>query len=255
MKKGFTVLPNLLTLGGLFNGFLSIVYTLERDFFHAAIFIFVALFFDMLDGQVARMSNSITKFGRELDSLSDMISFGISPGLLVFTWLLQPAGRFGWLAAFLYVACAALRLARFNARKDPDTTKFFFGLPTPAAAGFIASFYLFTTYYNLPESIIEKAAPLSVFVLATLMVSTIRYPSPKELPVMRNNHFQVLVLSVFLLIAIAYKPRLMLFLLGSIYIVSGPLYQLFFFKRQELKKQHATDNPAVIPLKKENSRP
>jgi len=252
MRKSFSLLPNLLTLGGLFNGFLSIVYTLERDFFHASVFIFVALFFDMLDGQVARLSHSTTRFGRELDSLSDVICFGISPGLLVFTWLLQPTGRFGWLASFLYVACAALRLARFNSRNDPDTTKYFFGLPTPAAAGLIASFNLFTTYINIPEAVVQRVAPAAVFIIAILMVSAIRYPSPKELPIMRNNQFQVLVLSVFLLVTIAYKPRLMLFFFGSVYLVSGPIYHFFFFKKREEKKNRTTaKSPDIIPLSKE----
>lgn len=244
-KKGAYFFPNLITTMGLFCGFLSLIFILEKNFFFASILIFGAALFDTLDGRAARISDSVTKFGKEYDSLADIISFGVAAGMLAYSWALKPAGRFGWLAAFLYVACTALRLARFNARDDPDKELFFFGLPSPVAAGFIASYYLFSRELVLAESITAPSLLFFVVILALLMVSNIRYRSLKEFSFMRKHPFNSLVLSVFILTMIAYNPSLMLFVFISIYILSGPFYNLYL-SRIERKTRSVQDQMIKI---------
>ena len=133
-KKSFYLLPNVFTTGALFAGFYSIVQAMNGHYDHAAIAIFVALIMDGLDGRIARLTQTQSAFGGEYDSLSDMVSFGVAPALVMYVWALQPLGRLGWVAAFIYCACAAIRLARFNVKLDIDNKKYFFGLPSPAAA-------------------------------------------------------------------------------------------------------------------------
>ena len=139
-KKGFYLLPNLFTTSALFAGFYSIVQAMNGNYDHAAMGIFVALIMDGLDGRVARLTNTVSDFGSEYDSLSDMVSFGVAPALVIYVWALQPLGKLGWIAAFIYCTCAAFRLARFNVKLDLDNKTHFFGLPSPAAATLLASF-------------------------------------------------------------------------------------------------------------------
>ena len=139
MRKGIYIIPNLITTTALFLGFSSIILSFQGDFKTAAWAILLAGIFDMLDGKVARLTNTTSKFGIEYDSLSDLISFGVAPGLLAFTWAFQPFGKSGWVAAFLYVVCAALRLARFNVQSETVEKQKFKGLPSPGAAGMIAA--------------------------------------------------------------------------------------------------------------------
>ena len=138
MKRGVYILPNLFTTGNLFCGFWSIISVFQEKYFYAAVAILLASVFDALDGKVARLSGATTKFGVQYDSLADLVSFGIAPALLAFSWALRPYGRFGWLAAFLFVVCGALRLARFNVQTASGEVKYFKGLPIPAAASMIA---------------------------------------------------------------------------------------------------------------------
>jgi len=148
--KGIYILPNLLTSISLFSGFYAIVASVNMQFTHAAYAVFVSAIFDMLDGRVARLTGSSSRFGMEYDSLSDVIAFGVAPGLLVYMWALKGYGRFGWLAAFLFVACGALRLARFNVQADNAQKKNFLGLPIPAAAATIAGSICFIPGSAIP---------------------------------------------------------------------------------------------------------
>ena len=147
-KKSFYLLPNILTTASLFSGFYAIVQSMNGAYDHASIAIFVALILDGLDGRVARMTNTQSAFGAEYDSLSDMVSFGVAPALVMYVWALNPLGKLGWIAAFVYCTCAAFRLARFNVKLDIDNKKFFSGLPSPAAATLLASFIWI--YYIIP---------------------------------------------------------------------------------------------------------
>ncbi|MCX5809390.1 MAG: CDP-diacylglycerol--serine O-phosphatidyltransferase [Proteobacteria bacterium] len=230
--KGIYILPNLLTSISLFSGFYAIVATIDRRFIYAAIAIFVSSIFDMLDGRVARMTGSSSKFGVEYDSLSDVIAFGVAPGLLIYLWALKGYGRFGWLAAFLYVACGALRLARFNIQVDTVQKKQFLGLPIPAAATVVAGSVLFNSWL-MPHGIDLKTVfiPILIYILAFLMVSDVRYLSFKDLAFFKGRPFRSTVTAVMLIVIIFLEPMITLFGLPFAYLLSGPVYTLLRRKK------------------------
>ncbi|PKN13814.1 MAG: CDP-diacylglycerol--serine O-phosphatidyltransferase [Deltaproteobacteria bacterium HGW-Deltaproteobacteria-4] len=232
LRKGVYILPNLFTTGCLFAGFYGIVSTMGGEYLAAAWFILVAAIFDGLDGKVARLTGTTSKFGVEYDSLADLVAFGVSPGLLMFAWALKPFGKLGWLAAFLYVVCCALRLARFNVQVATVESKRFVGLPTPAAAGMVASCVLI--FYELGGSgEIKKISVLVlIYVLAMLMVSNFRYYSFKDPELFKRQPFWVLVILIFLIIVIVAKPQISLFTLAFAYMLSGPISYLYSFSRR-----------------------
>ncbi|MBW2721490.1 MAG: CDP-diacylglycerol--serine O-phosphatidyltransferase [Deltaproteobacteria bacterium] len=216
-KRGIYLLPNLLTTGNLFCGFYSIIATINHDFRTAAIAILLAILFDILDGKVARLTGSSSRFGVEYDSLADLVAFGVAPALLVYMWALIPFGRLGWGAAFLFVACGALRLARFNSQADSTPKKHFVGLPIPGAALMVATTVMF--FYRMGGS-----GPTKHFhVLGFLMVSNIPYNSFKEFDGFQRMPFRTLFLIVLLLSVVTAQPSIMLFTLGLVYVSSGPL--------------------------------
>lgn len=217
------LLPNLLTTGNMFCGFFSIVSSIKGDFVIAAYAIVGAAIFDLLDGRVARITHSTSQFGAQYDSLSDLLSFGMAPGLLVFLWALQPFGRIGWLAAFLYVACTALRLARFNVQAQVLESKDFQGLPSPMSAGIIASAVL--AFRDLEIDGSRNGGLLAItLLLAFVMVSTFKYRSFKELDLRRRLPFKYLVLGVLIFIFVAWWPEVMLFVLFLSYAVLGAVF-------------------------------
>ena len=226
LRRGVYILPNLLTSGCLFAGFYSIASTFNAHFEKAAVAIVVAAIFDGLDGRVARMTGTTTKFGVEYDSLADVIAFGVAPAFLVYGWALSGFGRWGWLAAFLYLICGALRLARFNVQINTTEKGKFNGLPIPAAAIAIASIVLLFYYLGGSGSFRHFAVLLTIYVLAFLMVSTIRFNSFKDLEPFRRRPFNTLVVFIFLAILLAAEPQVMLFVLAAAYVVSGPLGEL-----------------------------
>jgi CDP-diacylglycerol--serine O-phosphatidyltransferase len=223
MKRGIYLLPNLLTTANLFCGFYGIIAAINYDFRTAAIAILVSCLFDILDGKVARLTGSISRFGVEYDSLADLVAFGVAPALLVYLWALKPFGRLGWAAAFLFVACGALRLARFNVQADSVSTKHFVGLPIPGAAAMVATTVLF--FYRMGESgPTEHFLLLAMtYLLGFLMVSSIPYHSFKEFDKLQRMRFRTLFLMILLLSVIAARPTIMLFTLGLVYTSSGPL--------------------------------
>jgi CDP-diacylglycerol---serine O-phosphatidyltransferase len=226
-SKSVYLLPNLLTSMSLFAGFYSMIATIDRKFVYAAIAIFVAGLFDMLDGTVARKTGSSSRFGVEYDSLSDAIAFGVAPGLLAYMWALKGYGRFGWLAAFLYVACGTLRLARFNVQVETVQKKQFLGLPIPMAAWTIAASVLFFTEFGIAVEIRRIFVPVLVYALAFLMVSAVRYHSHKEASVLRTRHFEAIVAAILLFVIILFEPAVTLFVLTVGYVISGPASYLF----------------------------
>lgn len=227
------ILPNILTTANMFCGFFSIIHSIRGEFLMAAYAIVAAAIFDLLDGRVARMTNTSSAFGAQYDSLSDLLSFGVAPSMIMYLWALQPFGRFGWLATFAYTACAALRLARFNVQAQ-DERQYFQGLPTPMAAGIVASSVLCFTELGVEPS--RHYLLLAVtFMLAITMVSQFRYRSFKDLDLRRRQPFPVLVAGVLLFIVIAWKPEVMLFALFLSYATLGAVFGVFFHKKRKLR--------------------
>jgi CDP-diacylglycerol--serine O-phosphatidyltransferase len=222
-KRGIYVLPNLFTSASLFCGFYAIIAAIQGRYETAAVAILISFLLDGLDGRIARFTNTTSRFGTEFDSLSDLVAFGVAPGVLAFKWALAPLGRLGWLACFMYVICGALRLARFNVQKDTLETNFFKGLPIPGAASFVASLILFTSALGvLPESR-QIIIITMIYVLSFLMVSTLDYPNFKEFHLKKQKPFNALVTIILILMVIAYKPKIMLFMIMVVYVLSGPV--------------------------------
>jgi len=231
-KRGIYILPNLFTSASLFGGFFAIIAAIQGRYETAAIAILISCVFDGLDGKVARLTHSTSLFGTEYDSLSDLVAFGVAPGILAFQWALEPFGRLGWLACFVFVICGALRLARFNVQKDSVEANFFKGLPIPAAASFIASMVLFTKAIGGFSGLKHIVIIVLVYVLSFLMVSSIHYISFKEFDLKKQKPFNVLVAIILILIVVAYKPKIMLFLILTGYILSGPVVYLYRFRKK-----------------------
>lgn len=230
LSKGIILLPNLCTTGSLFCGFYSIIKSLNGDFYYAAWAIFFAGFFDLVDGRIARMTKTQSDFGVEYDSLSDLASFGLAPAILLYTWSLFHFGRLGWVAAFLYFACGALRLARFNVQIDSVEKRSFQGLPIPSAAGVVAGLVLlFQALYESGR--IKSHLALAVpFVLGPLMVSNIRYRSFKDFDLRNRQSFYLLVLLVAAITVVALQPDIMPFFVLTAYALSGPIGELVLWK-------------------------
>jgi len=240
-QRGIYLLPNLLTTAALFAGFYSIVAAMKGHFETSAVVIFIAMIADGLDGRVARLTNTQTAFGAQYDSLSDMVAFGIAPALILYSWSLSHLGKLGWLAAFLYAAATALRLARFNTQSNDK--QYFQGLPCPSAAGIIASIIWMGSVYEIDG--VTVAIPFAVFtiIIAALMVSTIRYSSFKSVDFKGKVPFFTVVLTVFIIAAIALEPAEMLFAVFLIYIVSGPLSTLWQLRK--MRKQRLSESKGV----------
>lgn len=242
LRKGVYLLPNLVTAGGIFAGFYAIIASTDGNFSRAAWFILLAGIFDGLDGKVARLTGTTSKFGVELDSLADVISFGVAPGVLLYNWALQPFGKLGWLAAFLYVICGALRLARFNVQVSTVESKRFVGLPIPAAAAIVATCVLLFYELGGTGTIKMVSMVVLVFLLAFLMVSNIKYFSLKDPDLFKRQPFIMLVVAIMLLIVIVAKPEVMLFVIGMIYMFSGP-FEMLYNKRRGITQSESSPEP------------
>lgn len=239
-KRGIYLLPNLFTTAALFAGFYSVVAAMKGYFDLAAIAVFVAMLADTLDGRVARMTNTQTAFGAQYDSLSDMVAFGIAPALVVYSWSLIHIGKIGWLAAFLYSAGTALRLARFNTQPHDYDKRYFQGIPSPAAAGVMVSTVWLGFDYDLHGQLIAIPMSLLSVFMAALMVSTIRYSSFKQIDFKGRVPFMVLFIPILVIAAIAIAPAEVLFALFFIYALSGPvitLWQLRKMRRRQKQKR------------------
>jgi len=245
-KRGIYLLPSIFTTFALFAGFFSIVASINGDFTLAAISIMVAMLWDALDGRVARLTNTQSAFGGEYDSLSDLVSFGVAPALLVYLWSLSDLGRVGWLAAFIYLACAALRLARFNTQIGVSDKRYFQGLPSPASAGVIASmiWLKFWNFEYLDFGVVSLSYYIGVSITilcGLLMVSNVRYFSFKEFESSEKASFRFLLFTVLGFILLLYKPNVVLFTGFFIYMISGPLITIFgVYKRRQKKKRGKT---------------
>ena len=220
-KRGVYLLPSMFTVANLFCGYACVVYATQADFDTAAVFIGIAMVLDTLDGFVARLTKTSSAFGVQLDSLADVVSFGLAPAILAFTWGLWPLKRLGWAAGFIFVTAAAMRLARFNIQTAAATDKrYFVGMPSPAAASVIAA-----TVYLYPYGLQEREAALPalamVLVPAFLMVSTIRFRSIKAIDVGWRRSYVALFIVALALALIASHPRVALVTLSYAYVVAA----------------------------------
>jgi CDP-diacylglycerol---serine O-phosphatidyltransferase len=223
-KAAMHLIPNLFTTGNLFCGIFAILSVFNANYMAAAIAILVAMIFDVLDGKSARMTNSTSHFGLEYDSLSDVVSFGVAPGLLLYSWALSGQGTFGVAVMFAYVAMGAVRLARFNATASMSDGKYFTGLAIPAAAGVVASMVIFDHYIVRAGAEVKPMAVLIVtLLLSFLMVSTIKYRSFKDLKFRGRQHITYLVWGILGLVLVAAWPEVMLFVTFAGYALLGPV--------------------------------
>ncbi|MDP3420080.1 MAG: CDP-diacylglycerol--serine O-phosphatidyltransferase [Thiobacillus sp.] len=234
--RGIYLLPNLFTTGALFAGFYAIVQAMNGRYEYAAVAIFIAMVLDGLDGRVARMTHTQSAFGAEYDSLSDMVSFGVAPALVIYEFALQDMGKFGWIAAFVYCAGAALRLARFNTQLDTVTDKRFFqGLPSPAAAALIAGFIWVMVEYGLTGDDARWLAAAIALFGGLSMVSNFRFYSGKEINLRKSVPFFVILLIVLAFILVSTSPPEVLFGAFVLYGLSGyadALWQLLQRRKQ-----------------------
>lgn len=235
---GIYLLPNLFTTAALFAGFYAAVAAMKGCFDMAAIAVFIAMVADTLDGRVARMTNTQTAFGAEYDSLSDMVAFGVAPALIVYSWSLAHLGKLGWMAAFLYAAGTALRLARFNTQSHDIDKRYFQGLPCPAAAGVIAGSVWLGYVYGVEGILIAIPVSVLTVIIAALMVSTIRYHSFKKIDLKGKVPFFILLVPVLVIAAIAVDPPQMLFAIFFCYAISGPLLTLLQLRKMRKKFSH-----------------
>jgi CDP-diacylglycerol--serine O-phosphatidyltransferase len=220
------LLPSFFTLGNIFCGFYAIITAIHGSYTRSAYVVIIAGFFDVFDGKIARATNSTSRFGVEFDSLADLVSFGVAPGVLTYLWALHPLGRIGWLAAFLFVICGALRLARFNVQIDVVSSDRFVGLPIPCGAGMLVSTVIFYDYWfgsAQPDRSHSIPLVILIYLVAVLMVSNIKYRSFKKISMRGKNPFKIMVIASLALIIIAAKPQLTFFLIISAYIVFGLL--------------------------------
>jgi CDP-diacylglycerol---serine O-phosphatidyltransferase len=240
------VLPNMITTANLFCGFYSLIFSIQGEFKSAAIAIVVAAIFDLLDGRLARLTHATSKFGAEYDSLCDLVSFGVAPAMLMYLWVLQPFGRVGMMASFLFAACGALRLARFNVQVGVVEKNYFQGLPIPMAAGIVASSFM--AFNDLEWDTNDWRGLLlfgMVVLLALVMVSNFRYRSFKDLDLKERMPFKYLILGVIILVVVALHPEVMLFVLFLTYATLGAVFGVLRLGKKQRQIKASVYAPEV----------
>jgi CDP-diacylglycerol--serine O-phosphatidyltransferase len=225
VRRRTYIWPNLFTTANLFSGFFGIINSINGNFELAAIAVLASCVFDILDGNVARLTGGTSRFGVEYDSLADLVAFGVGPGLLIYLMALKPYGRIGWLAAFVFMACGALRLARFNVQVETASKKYFVGLPIPGGASMIATSVLFISHWNVTVAgtLISPVLLATTVVLGFCMVSTMPYNSFKDVEFIMARPSFVMFGVVVLVTVVAVTPAFMLFSILGLYTVSGPI--------------------------------
>ncbi len=247
-RRGIYLLPNLFTTAGLFCGFYAIVAAESGNFAAAAVAIFIAMITDALDGRVARLTNTQTDFGVQYDSLTDLVAFGVAPALVMYQWALSSMrdygnfwAKIGWLAAFLFTACAALRLARFNTQVSTADKRFFQGLPSPAAAGLVAGLVWTAHDFALTGGKLIVPALIVTVGCALLMVSNVRFHSFKELDFSNKVPFVMALVLVLVFVSIAMDPPTVMFAMLFVYALSGPVITVRY-RRARLAQRHQEED-------------
>jgi CDP-diacylglycerol--serine O-phosphatidyltransferase len=242
--KDVPLLPSLFTTGNLFCGTLAVVLALNNNFFAAAWLLLVSIVFDLLDGQIARLKNMSSRFGFEYDSLSDLVSFGVAPAIMAYLAYLKDMGRLGTALFFIYIACTALRLARFNSQKAAPQKFNFSGLPTPGASGFIAAVFIVTHKY--PFAMAGRIMPIIILALSALMVSTFKYPATGVLNLWKRNPFFNLVALILCGAMIFLQPEVFVFLCFLGYVLSGFVgWKLFNINSESKSVPERSENESV----------
>jgi CDP-diacylglycerol--serine O-phosphatidyltransferase len=249
MKKGIYVLPNLFTTANLFCGFYSIIASMKGMFEIAAITILIAAVLDSLDGRIARMTHTTSRFGGEYDSLCDLVTFGVAPAIMIYNWSLFAFLKWGWLAAFLFVVCGALRLARFNVQVGIIENRVFNGLPIPGGAAVLATgvWLFYSNYVGGSGRFPNLFILIGVVAVALFMVSNIKYYSFKDLNYFARKPFMSFVLIVLILVVVMAEPQIMLFTFAMGYGLSGPVWTLYRLGRKmqadhRIKRSRLQDN-------------
>jgi CDP-diacylglycerol--serine O-phosphatidyltransferase len=236
-KRGIYLLPNILTTANLFCGFYGILASMQGGYELSAVLLVVAMILDSLDGRIARMTNTMSKFGAEFDSLADLVTFGVAPAILTYSWALSAYGKWGWMVAFLFVVCGALRLARFNIQIGIIESRVFNGLPIPGAASVIATGIMLYFYLGGQGKYHDFSILTTTVALALLMVSNIKYYSFKDLNFFSRKPFMSFVLIVIVLIIVAAEPQITLFTFSVGYSLSGPFWWLIRLCRTTAKEK------------------
>jgi CDP-diacylglycerol--serine O-phosphatidyltransferase len=240
--RGVYLLPNLITTGSLFSGFYAIVASMDGRFYAAAWAILIAMILDGLDGRVARMTKTTSGFGVQYDSLADLVAFGVAPGIMTYLWALKDFKQFGWAAAFLFVVCGALRLARFNVQQGTFDPRYFNGLPIPAAAVMVAASVAFYHQGDIaPQG--SRFILGMMYVLSFLMVSNVKYISFKKVELFRRHPFHTLVGLVLIFVAVAAVPDVLGFVLMASYVASGPISTFMYHRREALTPKGEAETP------------
>ncbi len=230
-RRGIYILPSTFTIGNIFCGFYAIIASFKGEFYIAAMLIGIAFVLDSLDGRIARLTHSTSPFGLEFDSLADIISFGLAPSLLVFSWAFTNLGRVGWLTSLIFIICGAMRLARFNVQRPSLNRRYFVGLPIPAAA-----FFLATVVFYYPQRIENKTASISimglVYLVSFLMISKLRYRSFKDIDLrQRKPYFIVVIIALFFWLVLIH-PQVVLLALSSSFVLSGIFSKMLALRRR-----------------------
>lgn len=236
-RRGIYLLPNLFTTAALFAGFYGIVAATKGQFETAAIAIYVAMLLDGLDGRVARLTNTQSDFGAEYDSLADMVSFGLAPALVMYEWILSDMGKLGWLAAFIYTAGAALRLARFNTQVGTADKRYFQGLASPAAAAIVAGMVWVGDIYLPGGPVLQYTSLAMTLIAGLLMVSNVRYHSFKGIDLKDKVPFVAMLIVVLVFVLVTYDPPSVLFSFFLIYALSGPVMTLMQLRKHRAERQ------------------
>lgn len=250
LRKGIFLLPNLFTTAALFAGFYAIIAAMKGNFEIAAITIFLAMILDGLDGRVARLTNTQSAFGAEYDSLSDMVSFGVAPGLVMYQWSLvhlidvsKGWGKLGWLAAFIYTTCTALRLARFNTQIGIADKRYFQGLASPAAAAVVMAAVWFCETYGIAGDDVKYLALILTILAGALMVSRFSYYSFKDLDLRKKVPFVTVLAMLLVFVFLTIEAATVLFLFFAIYMFSGPVVSFFRWNRKRQRLKSGTEPP------------
>ncbi len=241
-RKGIYLLPNLFTTAGLFAGFFAIIAAIDGRFEAAAIAIFVAMIMDGIDGRLARITNTQSDFGAEYDSLADMVSFGLAPALVIFMWSLSSIGKLGWIAAFVYTAGAALRLARFNTQLNVVDKGYFQGLASPPAAALIVGLVWAGEEYAIHGSEVAVWAFILTISAGLLMVSKVRYRSFKDFDIKGKVPFVTIFFIALLFVFVSTNPPYILFSIAFIYAASGPILTLWQLRQRRRLRQQGTES-------------
>lgn len=245
--RGIYLLPNLFTTAALFAGFYAIVAAMNGQYVAAPVAIFIAMVLDGIDGRVARMTNTQSAFGAEYDSLSDMVSFGLAPALVVYAWALESLGKLGWLAAFIYAACAALRLARFNTQVHLADKRYFQGLASPSAAAIVAGLVWVSHDLGLEGETMRWVAFFLTLAAGLLMVSNVRYHSFKGLDLRGKVPFVAILAVVLVYVTITIDPPKVLFFGFLLYALSGPVMTVYLLQRKRRERQHEHGDSGTPP--------